>query len=112
MAWGCSEVEMKTQGRILFVAAGSLAEFGALVALLADPMGALPGFLTALAAVTLAVVIYLPFVRWRARWFNVPASAPWIALSDPSSFTTERRMLLKIKARAEYAARSGLARRR
>lgn len=237
---------MKTQGRILYVVAGSLAEFGALVALLADPMGAWHGFLTALAAVTLAVVIYLRFVRpwqvrwgatgeevarpmpgddiagpgarcttravtiqapagqvwpllaqpgygragwysydwrdnpgqrsagqirprgqqfsprddtrmmpgagfdlvqvedghyfvvrapdqtmswcldlepldqhscrlisrWRVRWFNVPASAPWIALSDPSSFTTERRMLLKIKARAEYAARSGLARRR
>jgi hypothetical protein len=239
-------MEMKTQGRILFVVAGSLAEFGALVALLADPMGAWHGFLTALAAVMLAVVIYLPFVRpwqvrwgatgeevarpmpgddiagpgarcttravtiqapagqvwpllaqpgygragwysydwrdnpgqrsagqirplgqqfspgddtrmmpgagfdlvqvedghyfvvrapdqtmswcldlepldqhscrlisrWRARWFNIPASAPWIALSDPSSFTTERRMLLKIKAQAEYAARSGLARRR
>jgi hypothetical protein len=50
--------------------------------------------------------------RWRARWFNVPASASWIALFDPSSFTTEHRMLLKIKARAEYAARSELARRR
>lgn len=61
-------MEMKMQGRILFVVAGSLAEFGALVALLADPMGVLPGFLAALAAVAVAVVIYLGFVRpWQVR---------------------------------------------
>ncbi len=229
---------MKMQGRILFVVAGSLVEFGALVALLAAPMGVLPGFLAALAAVAVAAVIYLGFVRpwqvrwgaigeevarpmpgddiagpgarcttravtilapagqvwpllaqpgygragwysyhwpgnggqtgigqtgpepgqlgsrdparlmpasgfevvqvenghyfvarapdqsmswcldleplnqhscrlisrWRAKWFAVPASAPWVAMSDPSSFTTEHRMLLKIKAQAEHAA--------
>jgi hypothetical protein len=47
--------------------------------------------------------------RWRAKWFVVPASAPWIALSDPGSFSTEHRMLLKIKARAERAVPPGLA---
>jgi hypothetical protein len=40
--WGCSEVEMKTQGRILFMVAGSLAEFGALVALLAAAPAMMP----------------------------------------------------------------------
>ena len=43
--------------------------------------------------------------RWRAKWFVVPASAPWIALSGPGSFSTEHRMLLKIKARAETRCR-------
>ena len=47
--------------------------------------------------------------RWRAKWFVVPASAPWIALSDPGPFSTEHRMLLKIKARAERAVPPGLA---
>ncbi len=41
--------------------------------------------------------------RWRTQWFVTPANAPWIALSDPSSFITERRMLLSIKTRAEQA---------
>jgi hypothetical protein len=43
--------------------------------------------------------------RWRARWHVTPASAAWIALSEPGSFIMERRMLLGIKARAEQAAR-------
>ena len=48
----------------------------------------------------------LPLIsRWRAKWFAVPASAPWVAMSDPGSFTTEHRMLRKIKAQAEHAAR-------
>lgn len=48
--------------------------------------------------------------RWRAKWFAVPASAPWVAMSDPGSFTTEHRMLRKIKAQAEHAARSASGR--
>jgi hypothetical protein len=50
--------------------------------------------------------------RWRARWHVTPASAAWIALSEPGAFIMERRMLLGIKARAEQAARPGLAQRR
>ena len=46
--------------------------------------------------------------RWRARWLVTAASNPWTALSDPSSFATERRMLLGIKARAEKAAQPRL----
>ena len=46
--------------------------------------------------------------RWRARWLVTTASAPWTALPDPSSFATERRMLLGIKLRAEKAAQPGL----
>jgi hypothetical protein len=41
--------------------------------------------------------------RWRARWHITPASALWIALSDPGTFIMERKMLLGIKARAEQA---------
>jgi hypothetical protein len=48
--------------------------------------------------------------RWRARWRITPASALWIALSDPGAFIMERKMLLGIKARAEHAPRPGLAR--
>jgi hypothetical protein len=50
--------------------------------------------------------------RWRARWHVTPASAAWIALSEPGAFIMERRMLLGIRARAEQAARPGLAQRR
>ena len=50
--------------------------------------------------------------RWRARWHVTPASAAWIALSEPGAFIMERRMLLGIRARAEQAARLGLAQRR
>jgi hypothetical protein len=49
--------------------------------------------------------------RWRARWHVTPASAAWIALSEPGAFIMERRMLQGIKARAEQAARPGLAQR-
>lgn len=41
--------------------------------------------------------------RWRTQWLVTAANAPWIPLSDPSSFITERRMLLSIKTRAEQA---------
>jgi hypothetical protein len=47
--------------------------------------------------------------RWRARWHVTPASAAWIALSEPGAFIMERRMLQGIKARAEQAALPGLA---
>jgi len=47
--------------------------------------------------------------RWHARWHITPASALWIALSDPGTFIMERKMLLGIKARAEHAAQPGLA---
>lgn len=40
--------------------------------------------------------------RWRVRRLTAPASAPWVALADPSSFSVERRMLLTTKARAEH----------
>jgi hypothetical protein len=50
--------------------------------------------------------------RWRARWHVTPASAAWIALSEPGAFIMERRMLLGIKARAEQATRPSLAQRR
>ena len=50
--------------------------------------------------------------RWRARWHVTPASAAWIALSEPGAFIMERRMLLGIRARAEQAARPGLVQRR
>lgn len=50
--------------------------------------------------------------RWHARWHLTPASAAWIALSEPGAFIMERRMLQGIKARAEQAARPGLAQRR
>jgi hypothetical protein len=53
-----------------------------------------------------------PLSRWRARWHVTPASAAWIALSEPAAFIMERRMLLGIRARAEQAARPGLAQRR
>jgi hypothetical protein len=48
--------------------------------------------------------------RWRARWCITPASALWIALSDPGAFIMEPKMLLGIKARAEQGPRPGLAR--
>jgi hypothetical protein len=54
---------MKTQQRILLVVAGSLVEFGALVTLLARPLGVLRSFLIALAAVAVANVVYLVFIR-------------------------------------------------
>jgi hypothetical protein len=47
--------------------------------------------------------------RWRARWHITPASALWIALSDPGPFIMERKMLLGIKARAEQASRPEFA---
>jgi hypothetical protein len=47
--------------------------------------------------------------RWRARWHITPASALWIAVSDPGAFIMERKMLLGIKVRAEHAAQPGLA---
>ena len=47
--------------------------------------------------------------RWHARQDTAPASAPWTVLSDPSSYSTDRRMLLTIKAQAEHSARPGLA---
>jgi len=47
--------------------------------------------------------------RWHARWHITPASALWIALSDPGAFIMERRMLLGIKARAERTPLPGLA---
>lgn len=50
--------------------------------------------------------------RWRVTWRVTPASALWIALSDPGAFIMERKMLLGLKARAEQAARPGLARHR
>jgi hypothetical protein len=50
--------------------------------------------------------------RWRVRWHVTPGSAVWIALSEPGAFIMERRMLAGIKARAEQAARPGLAQRR
>ena len=43
--------------------------------------------------------------RWRARWQITPASAAWIALSDPGAFIMERRMLVGIKARTSGAPR-------
>jgi hypothetical protein len=46
--------------------------------------------------------------RWHTGWFVTSAGAPWTVLSDPSSFVTERRMLLGIKARAEQTASRGL----
>lgn len=48
--------------------------------------------------------------RWRAQWRITPASALWIALSDPGAFIMERRMLLGIKARAERATAPGTSR--
>jgi hypothetical protein len=60
---------VKARRRILLVVAGSLAEFGGLVALLAEPLGAVRGFLVALAAVAAANTIYLVFVRpWQVHW--------------------------------------------
>jgi hypothetical protein len=50
--------------------------------------------------------------RWRAQWLVTPANASWLALSDPSSFVTDRRMLLGIKARAEQDTQAGLFHRR
>jgi hypothetical protein len=50
--------------------------------------------------------------RWRARWHITPASALWIALSDPGAFIMERKMLLGIKARAERPAQPELAQHR
>jgi hypothetical protein len=47
--------------------------------------------------------------RWRAGWHITPASAAWIALSDPGAFIMERKMLLGIKARAERPARPAAA---
>jgi hypothetical protein len=48
--------------------------------------------------------------RWRVRWHVTPASAAWIALSEPGAFIMERRMLLGIRARAEQAAGDGYLR--
>jgi hypothetical protein len=50
--------------------------------------------------------------RWRASWHVTPASAAWIALSEPGAFIMERRMLQGIKARAEQEARPALAQHR
>jgi hypothetical protein len=50
--------------------------------------------------------------RWRARWHITPASATWIALSDPGAFIMERKMLLGIRARAEQRAQPALAQHR
>jgi hypothetical protein len=50
--------------------------------------------------------------RWRASSHITPASALWIALSDPGTFIMERKMLLGIKARAEQTAQPELAQHR
>jgi hypothetical protein len=50
--------------------------------------------------------------RWRVRWHITPASALWIALSDPGTFIMERKMLLGIRARAEQTAQPELAQHR
>lgn len=39
--------------------------------------------------------------RWRQHWKLTPASALWIAISDPVAFVMERKMLQNIKCRAE-----------
>ena len=39
--------------------------------------------------------------RWRQHWDVTPASAPWIAISDPGAFLMERRMLKNLKRLAE-----------
>ena len=58
---------MNTQRRINLAVTGHLVDLGALVALLAIPLGAVRGVLVALAAVAVAVVAYLTVLRPR-RW--------------------------------------------
>jgi hypothetical protein len=51
------------------VLAGSVLELGALVALLAGPLGAVRGFLAALAVVAAVGPTYLGFIRpWQVHW--------------------------------------------
>lgn len=50
--------------------------------------------------------------RWRAQRLATAVNPAWFPLPDPSSFFTERRMLLSIKAQAEQAAQPGLLHRR
>jgi hypothetical protein len=42
--------------------------------------------------------------RWRTKWPITLATVFWVLVGDPGSFVMERKMLLTIKARAEYAA--------
>ena len=73
------------------------------MALLADPMGVLHGFLTALAAVTLAVVIYLRFVRpWQVRWGatgeEVARPMPGDGIAGPGARCTTRAVTIQAPA--------------
>jgi hypothetical protein len=47
--------------------------------------------------------------RWRQDWPKTPATAVWLALSDPGAFVMEQKMLRTIKRLAERQASTRLA---
>ena len=94
---------MRTQLRILRVVAGSLLEFAALVALLAGPLGAVRGFLAALAAVAAADLTYLGFIRpWQVHWGATGEEAmrpmPGDDIAGPSARCTTRAITIDAPA--------------
>jgi hypothetical protein len=95
---------MNTQWRVLFAAAGFVVEFGALVALLADPLGAWTAFLVALAAQAAAAVTYLGLVRPRlARWgatdYEAAQPMPGDDIAGPNARCTTRAVTISVPAR-------------
>jgi hypothetical protein len=103
---GCphrSGAEMKTQWRILFAVAGFAVEFGALVALLADPLGAWTGFLVVLAAQAVTAVTYFGLVRPRlARWgatdYEAVQPMPGDDIAGPHARCTTRAVTVGVPA--------------
>ena len=94
---------MKTQRRILLVVIGSLVEFGALVTLLAGPLGVLRSFLIALAAVAVANVVYLVFIRpWQTHWGATGGEAarpmPGDDIAGPGARCTTRAVTIQAPA--------------
>jgi hypothetical protein len=69
---------MKTQPRIFSAVAGHLVELAALAALLAAPLGTVPGILAALAALTTVSVTCLSVLRPRlVRWGATGEEVTW-----------------------------------
>jgi hypothetical protein len=94
---------MKTLRRILFAVAGFVVEFGALVVLLADPLGAWTGFLVVLAAQAVAAVTYFGLVRPRlARWgatdYEAVQPMPGGDIAGPHARCTTRAVTIGVPA--------------
>ena len=92
-----------SQLRILWAVAGFAAEFGALVTLLAVPLGARTGFLVALAAVAVTNAAYLGLVwprlaRWGATDDEAGRAMPGDGIAGPRAFCSTRAVTIGLPA--------------